>query len=59
MQMATFQGCYFQTAFDAIEQFDHAETASVLCKQLAKAVSCFGLPIFVRYFGADAPAAHL
>jgi LuxR family transcriptional regulator, quorum-sensing system regulator BjaR1 len=40
--MATFQGHYFQTALDAIEQFDHAETSSVLCKQLAKAVSSFG-----------------
>jgi LuxR family quorum sensing-dependent transcriptional regulator len=40
--MAAFQGRYFQIAFDAIEQFDHAETASVLCKQLAKAVSSFG-----------------
>jgi LuxR family quorum sensing-dependent transcriptional regulator len=40
--MATFQGRYFQIALDAIEQFDHAETASVLCKQLAQAVSAFG-----------------
>jgi LuxR family quorum sensing-dependent transcriptional regulator len=40
--MATFQGRYFQIALDAIEQFDHAETSSVLCKQLAKAVSSFG-----------------
>jgi LuxR family quorum sensing-dependent transcriptional regulator len=40
--MATFQGRYFQTALDAIEQFDHAETSSALCKQLAKAVASFG-----------------
>jgi LuxR family quorum sensing-dependent transcriptional regulator len=40
--MATFQGRYFQIALDAIEQFDHAETASALCKQLAKAISSFG-----------------
>jgi LuxR family quorum sensing-dependent transcriptional regulator len=40
--MASSQRRYFQVALDAIEQFDRAETSSVLCKQLAKAVSSFG-----------------
>ena len=40
--MARFHGRYFQIVLDAIEQFDDAETASVLCKHLAKAVSSFG-----------------
>jgi LuxR family transcriptional regulator, quorum-sensing system regulator BjaR1 len=40
--MATFQGRYFQTALDAIEQFERAETESALRDQIARAVSKFG-----------------
>jgi LuxR family quorum sensing-dependent transcriptional regulator len=39
--MVAFQR-YFQIALDAIVQFDDAESAPELCKQLAKAVSSFG-----------------
>ena len=40
--MPTVHRRYYHVTLDAIEQFNHAETESVLCSQLARAVASFG-----------------
>lgn len=40
--MAAFQKQYFRVMLEAVEQFNRAETESVLCSHLAQAIASFG-----------------